>query len=70
MKKNTRSLCHYNFNQSIEKDYLPESLTHLEFEYEFNQFIEKGVLPTSLTHLIFGYKFNRPIKKMFYKNRF
>ena len=44
--------------QKIEKDVLPNSLTHLTFGNSFNQVIEKDVvmekdvLPNSLTHLV------------------
>ncbi len=46
---------HNHFFQPIEKNVLPQSLTHLTFDTYFNQPIEEEVLPQSITHLTFGY---------------
>ena len=45
------------FNQSV--DYLPNSITHLEFGEKFNQSVDN--LPNSITNLIFGNNFNQPV---------
>ncbi len=51
------------FNQSLEKNTLPLSLTYLDFGCWFNQPLEIGVLPMHLKELIFGNYFNQPLKK-------
>jgi hypothetical protein len=54
---------HREFNQPIEKNSLPELLTHLTLGYYFNQPIKKDSLPKSLTHLTFGSRFDQPIER-------
>jgi len=64
-----------NFNQEINIDVLPKSLTHLTLStnYRYKDQIKENypnvnikfvdnVLPSSITHLIFGYNFNQEIQ--------
>lgn len=41
--------------------FIPDFITHLEFDDEFDKSIE-NLIPSSVTHLIFGKEFNKPIK--------
>ncbi len=50
------------FNQQIDKDCLPKSLTHLMLGYSFNQCVDN--LPFGITHLRFGWEFNKPLNNL------
>ena len=50
------------FNQPINKDDLPQNITHLTFGSQFNQSVDN--LPKKLTHLIFGAYFNKPVDNL------
>ena len=49
------------FNQPLNKDDIPKSVTHLTFGFMFNQPLNKDVIPNSVTHLTFGIMFNQKI---------
>ena len=51
------------FNERIDANVLPSSLTQLTFHRRshFNQPLAVGVLPSSLTQLVFGYCFDQPL---------
>ena len=52
----------YEFNQKIEPNNLPISLTNLIFSHNFNQKIKPNILPELLTNLTFGNKFDKKIE--------
>ena len=47
----------------MNKDDIPNSVTHLTFGYNFNQPLKKDDIPNLVTHLTFDYDFNQPLKK-------
>ena len=52
----------YNFNQSVNKHFYPEGITHLVFGRDFNQVVND--LPDTITHLTFGWDFNQSVDNL------
>jgi hypothetical protein len=53
------------FDQPLEKDTLPKSLTSLTFGINFDQPLKEEYFPSNLTQLTFGEEFNQPIKERY-----
>jgi hypothetical protein len=51
------------FDEEIQENVLPISLTHLIFSYCYNKEIKENILPKSLTHLTFGFSYKKEIKE-------
>jgi Leucine-rich repeat (LRR) protein len=51
------------FDEEIQENVLPKSLTHLTFGFSYKKEIKENILPKSLTHLTFGFSYNKEIKK-------
>lgn len=52
---------HSGFNQVLQKRFLPQSLTAVDFGYFFNQDIAPELLPQNLQYLTLSTKFDKPI---------
>ena len=50
------------YNQKIEPNTLPSTLTHLKFGHFYNQKIEPGTLPPNLIYLEFGTLYDQKIE--------
>jgi hypothetical protein len=56
--------CISKFNQPVNKDSFPNSITHLSFGDSFNQPVNKDSLPSFITHLSFGWFFTQPVNEL------
>ena len=50
------------FNRPLEKGFIRDNVTSLDFGSSFNQPLKPGDIPTSVTHLKFGVCFNQSLK--------
>ena len=60
---NLKELQFHNwFNNSLEKNVLPRTLTHLTFGDYFDKQLNDSILDSTLTHLTFGSSFDKSLK--------
>ncbi|EGC39049.1 hypothetical protein DICPUDRAFT_148184 [Dictyostelium purpureum] len=61
VNRNYISILEYGFDEFIDIDLIPPSVTTLEFCNWFNQPIVKGAIPDSVNRIVFGFTYNQPV---------
>jgi hypothetical protein len=56
------------FNQKIETNIIPDTVSYIYIGQNFNKDIEHGAIPKSVTKIIFGNRFNKSITYIFPMN--